>query len=106
MDEGGSKVVQVPTVGRTLYINNLNEKVRREELRQALYLLFSHYGTVLDVVATKNHCGRGQAFVVFRDVNDAVVAHRGASGYAFFGKPMVCLPPRRCPPFFPRLTLC
>lgn len=31
----------------TLYVNNLNEKVKKEELKKSLYHLFSQFGPVL-----------------------------------------------------------
>jgi len=51
---------------QTLYINNLNEKLPKDELRRALYALFGQFGPVLDVVALKTVRMRGQAFIVFR----------------------------------------
>ncbi|KAJ6291062.1 hypothetical protein OIU76_023170 [Salix suchowensis] len=38
---------------QTIYIKNLNEKVKKEELKRSLYCLFSQYGRILDVVALK-----------------------------------------------------
>jgi len=72
----------------TLYVNNLNEKVKRDELRKALYSLFSQYGTVLDIVAQKSLKLRGQAFVVFRDVSSATAAMKTLQNFAFYDKAM------------------
>ena len=71
---------------QTLYINNLNEKVKKEgdtlskirylplsgfyslvsELKKSLYAIFSQFGPILDIVAMKTLKMRGQAFVVFQ----------------------------------------
>eukprot|EP01117_Protostelium_nocturnum_P001082 TRINITY_DN11409_c0_g1_i1.p1 TRINITY_DN11409_c0_g1~~TRINITY_DN11409_c0_g1_i1.p1 ORF type:complete len:251 (-),score=100.65 TRINITY_DN11409_c0_g1_i1:53-769(-) len=73
---------------QTLYINNLNERIKKEELRKGLYALFSQYGAVLDVVALKTIRMRGQAFVVFKDANISAVAMRSLQNFPFFEKPM------------------
>ena len=49
----------------TVYIQNLNEKVKIPELKAALFQLFSGIGAdVREVHAKKNIRLRGQAFVV------------------------------------------
>eukprot|EP00051_Salpingoeca_urceolata_P029727 m.7236 g.7236 ORF g.7236 m.7236 type:complete len:233 (-) comp2868_c0_seq2:264-962(-) len=73
---------------QTIYVNHLNEKVPKQELRRSLYALYSQFGPILDVVALKTIKMRGQAFVVFRDIADASNALRGTQGYVFYGKPM------------------
>lgn len=75
---------------QTLYINNLNDKIRKPDLRISLYMLFSTYGVVLDVVALKTMKHRGQAHIAFRDVASATQAMRALQGMNFFGKDMVC----------------
>ncbi|KAI0082467.1 RNA-binding domain-containing protein [Panus rudis PR-1116 ss-1] len=72
----------------TLYINNLNDKINKEELRIQLYALFTTYGRVLDVVALKGPKMRGQAFLVFSDLAGATAALRGCEGFMFYDKPM------------------
>ncbi|PRP81445.1 hypothetical protein PROFUN_10975 [Planoprotostelium fungivorum] len=73
---------------QTLYINNLNERIKKEELRKALYSMFSQFGTVLDVVALKTLRMRGQAFVVYKDTTTATNAMRQMQSFPFFDKPM------------------
>lgn len=73
----------------TLYINNLNDKVNKEELRSQLYAIFTTYGKVIDVVATKSLKMRGQAFLVFTDLAAATTAMRACEGMMFYDKPMV-----------------
>lgn len=74
---------------QTLYINNLNDKLPKEQLKQSLYLLFSQFGTVLDVVALKTEKMRGQAWVSFLNEQNATDAKNRLQGFEFFGKPMV-----------------
>jgi U2 small nuclear ribonucleoprotein B'' len=44
----------------TIYINNLNEKVKKDELKKSLYAIFSQFGQILDIVALKTLKMRGQ----------------------------------------------
>ena len=73
----------------SLYCTNLNDKIQKEDLRRALYMLFSTYGPVLDIVALKNMKMRGQAHVVFRDTQSSSQAMRALQDFEFFGKRMV-----------------
>ncbi|KAF8870692.1 RNA binding protein [Gymnopilus junonius] len=52
----------------TLYIQNLNEKIKPDVMKASLRGLFKVYGEVLDVVAHSNLRMRGQAFVSFASV--------------------------------------
>jgi RNA recognition motif-containing protein len=72
-----------------LYIQNLSDKLRKDDLKRNLYMLFATYGVVLDVVALKTTKMRGQAHVVFRDVDTSTQALRALDGFEFFGKKMV-----------------
>nr|TKR85318.1 small nuclear ribonucleoprotein U2B [Populus alba] len=73
---------------QTIYVKNLNEKVKKEELKRSLYCLFSQYGRILDVVALKTAKLRGQAWVVFSEVTAASNAVRQMQGFPFYDKPM------------------
>uniref|UniRef100_A0A061R1M4 U2 small nuclear ribonucleoprotein B n=1 Tax=Tetraselmis sp. GSL018 TaxID=582737 RepID=A0A061R1M4_9CHLO len=73
---------------QTLYINNLYEKVKKEELKKCIYALFSQFGKILDVVALKTYRLRGQCWVVFADVAAATNAMRSLQGYPLYDKPM------------------
>ncbi|KAF7332170.1 Spliceosomal protein [Mycena kentingensis (nom. inval.)] len=72
----------------TLYVNNLNDQVNKEELRTQLYALFTTYGKIIDVVASKNQRMRGQAFLVFADLAGATTAMRACDGMIFYDKPL------------------
>lgn len=45
---------------QTIYINNLNEKIKKEELKKSLYHVFSQFGAILEVQAEKTMRKRGQ----------------------------------------------
>ncbi|KAI0041567.1 RNA-binding domain-containing protein [Auriscalpium vulgare] len=72
----------------TLYLNNLNDQVNKDELRSQLYALFTTYGKLIDVVASKTAKMRGQAFLVFTDLAAATSALRACDGMMFYDKPM------------------
>jgi RNA recognition motif-containing protein len=55
----------------------------------ALYTLFSTYGPVLDVVVLKTKKMRGQAHIVYRDIQASTQAMRALQGFDFFGKELV-----------------
>lgn len=71
---------------QTLYVNNLNTKIKKPELKRMLYALFSPYGQILSIVASKTEKARGQAFIVYKELSSAVVAMRALQGYPFYDK--------------------
>lgn len=73
----------------TIYINNLNEKVKKDELKKSLYAIFSQFGQILDIVALKTLKMRGQAFVIFKEIQSSTNALRSMQGFPFYDKPMV-----------------
>ncbi|RSH90769.1 hypothetical protein EHS25_009944 [Saitozyma podzolica] len=72
----------------TLYIQNLNEKVRIPVLQETLSLLFKPYRPVGPVVAHHNVRMRGQAFVSFNDKETADRARRDVNEFPLYGKAM------------------
>lgn len=80
------------TPNQSLYVKNLNDKINIDDLKRALYMLFSTYGPVLDIVTVRVGKGgqkmRGQAHVVFRDIQTSTQAMRGLQNFEFFGKEM------------------
>jgi len=72
----------------TIYINNLNEKIKKEELKKSLYAIFSQFGQILEIIALKTLKMRGQAFVVFQEIQSATTALRAMQGFPFYDKPM------------------
>ncbi|ETS86785.1 hypothetical protein PFICI_00613 [Pestalotiopsis fici W106-1] len=74
---------------QTLYVSNVpSSKIQKADLKTALYMLFSTYGPVLDVVCMKTAKMRGQAHVVFRDLQAATQAMRSLEGFVFLGQPL------------------
>ena len=73
----------------TLYIQNLNEKIKIPVLKASLRGLFKSYGEVLDVVAHSNLRMRGQAFVSFDNAEIAKKALKEVRGFPLYSKPMV-----------------
>ncbi|KAK9371362.1 hypothetical protein V1509DRAFT_614428 [Lipomyces kononenkoae] len=74
---------------KTLYIRNLDESIKVPLLKESLDAVFSPYGDILDIVAHGNIRMRGQAFVVFDDVESAASALEEVQGFELFDKPMV-----------------
>ena len=74
---------------QTLYVSGINEKVPKKTLRESLYYLFAQHGKVIDVVALKTLPARGQAFVVFSDIQEATAAMRLLQGFPLFTKNIV-----------------
>jgi U2 small nuclear ribonucleoprotein B'' len=82
--------LQTYAPNQTLYITNLpSAKIQKADLRISLYTLFSTYGPVIDVVALKTMKMRGQAHIVYRDIQTATQAMRALQGFEFFGREMV-----------------
>lgn len=77
------------TLQPSLYVRNLPDKLPKEDLKRNLYMLFATYGVILDIVALKTPKMRGQAHIVFRDIDASTQAMRALDGSAFFGKDMV-----------------
>ncbi|KAK9841967.1 hypothetical protein WJX81_001657 [Elliptochloris bilobata] len=73
---------------QTVYVNNLPDKIKKEELKKCLYAIFSQFGKIVDIVAMKTYRLRGQAWIVFADVSASTTALRSMQGFPFFEKPM------------------
>ncbi|KAL6513042.1 hypothetical protein OROMI_034630 [Orobanche minor] len=87
MVEGTPTVTEVPP-NKTIYINNLNEKIKLDELKKSLHAVFSQFGKILEVLAFKTLKHKGQAWVVFEEVSSATNALRQMQGFPFYDKPM------------------
>lgn len=44
----------------TIYINNLNEKIKKDELKKSLFAIFSQFGQIMDIIACKTLKLKGQ----------------------------------------------
>jgi len=72
----------------TVYVNNLNERVKKEDLKKSLYHVFSQFGNILEVVALKTYKLRGQAWIIFEDLSGSTKAVKDMQNFNFYGKPM------------------
>ncbi|CCE79856.1 Piso0_002948 [Millerozyma farinosa CBS 7064] len=71
----------------TLYAKNLNDKVNPDTMKHNLYLLFSTYGDVIDIVfKPKNKRLRGQAHIIFSSASHAARALDELQHVSFFEK--------------------
>ncbi|KAK7745589.1 hypothetical protein SLS62_009766 [Diatrype stigma] len=72
----------------TVYVRNLEERIKPEALKAALSAVFSEYGNIIDIVAKTNLKAKGQAFVVFEKPESALQAVEEVQGFELFDKPM------------------
>lgn len=49
-----------PAPNHTLYINNINEKIKISVLKKTLKMVFSQYGKTVQIIASKGLKMRGQ----------------------------------------------
>ena len=71
-----------------MYVRNLEESIKIEQLKEALSEIFSEYGEIVDIVAKKNLKAKGQAFIVFDSIDSAQKAIDEVQGFELFDKPM------------------
>lgn len=76
----------------TLYAKNLNDKINPDTMKHNLYLLFSTYGDVIDIVfKPKNKRLRGQAHIIFSSTSHATRALDELQNMMFFEKELQML---------------
>ena len=63
--------------------------MRIEDLKETLHEFFEEHGEILDIIAKRNIKMKGQAFIIFSDLNAANKAKEALNGVELFGKPMV-----------------
>ncbi|KAG5950523.1 hypothetical protein E4U53_004907 [Claviceps sorghi] len=72
----------------TVYVQNLEERVKIPQLSETLRTVFSEFGNIIDIVAKKNLKAKGQAFIVYDDPANATSAIDELQGFELFDKPM------------------
>lgn len=73
----------------TIYVNNINEKLKREELVQSLRHVFGQFGKIVDIICyTKILKAKGQAFIVFDAQESATKALTEMQNFMFYNKPI------------------
>lgn len=69
-------------------MRNLEERIKVDQLKEALTELFEEYGEIIEIVAKTNLKAKGQAFIVFDSVESAQKAIDEVQGFELFEKPM------------------
>lgn len=75
-----------PVPIETIYVNNLEERVKVEEMKQALTAVFKFYGPILDIIVKKSLKRKGQAFIVFDSQKSVLDAVEEMNGFEMYGK--------------------
>jgi RNA recognition motif-containing protein len=73
----------------TLYVKNIDWKIKKPLLQRALYSLLTRHGKVLEIVILRRDGLRGQAWVIMDNVQAATAAMQAENGFTFFGKDLV-----------------
>lgn len=73
----------------TIYLKNLNDKIKMDRMKASLYSSFSQHGKILEIVMGKARKLRGQAWITFDDIASASNALRAMNGFILFEKPTV-----------------
>ena len=104
MDMGDTGVMPTPMVqnpsvpmgtqqiipNHTVYIRNINYKLPVNEVRKSLYYEFIKFGKILDiVVGEKRYALKGQAWIIFDRVEDAMQAIVQMNGKVVLNRPVV-----------------
>jgi RNA recognition motif-containing protein len=76
---------------QSLYIQNLSVKEKKEDLLRLLYMTFTSEASVIDVTVMKSEKMRGQAHILFKDVQSATYAMEKLQGTLFLDRPLVSL---------------
>ncbi|EKE40055.1 hypothetical protein ENUP19_0180G0031 [Entamoeba nuttalli] len=75
-------------VSCTLYINNLDQSIKPNRIRDSLNTVFGAYGNVLQVCVRKSLKMRGQAFVIYDTKESAQFAMESLQNHELFDRPM------------------
>ncbi|KAK8810456.1 hypothetical protein WA158_007031 [Blastocystis sp. Blastoise] len=74
----------------TLYIKNIKMSVKPQSLRKALYGVFIQFGKILNItVGEQRFAYKGQAWIVFENIEDAVRAKNKMSGVELYKRSMI-----------------
>jgi RNA recognition motif-containing protein len=72
----------------TLYVNNINEKVKLDVLKRQFNMLFSQYGKVSSITAYSTLKTKGQAWILFENEKAATAAMKAKQGFNFYDQPL------------------
>ncbi|KAH8704435.1 U2 small nuclear ribonucleoprotein B [Phaeosphaeriaceae sp. PMI808] len=82
----GSSKYPVPV--ETIYVKNLNERIKIDLMKEALRRVFKHYGPILDIIAKSSLKRKGQAFIVFDSEKSTLEAIDDMNDFELYGKPI------------------
>mmetsp|Transcript_12632 Transcript_12632/g.19560 ORF Transcript_12632/g.19560 Transcript_12632/m.19560 type:complete len:206 (-) Transcript_12632:131-748(-) len=70
----------------TLYVSNIDWKIKKPLLRRALHSLFTRHGKLLEIITLRSERLRGQAWVIMETVQGATASLQAENGTSFFGR--------------------
>ena len=73
----------------TLYIKNLNEKIKIDELKEALNKEFSQYGEIIEIRVRNSIRLKGQAFISFKTKEQSSKAKKNLNDKLFLNKKLI-----------------
>jgi len=75
-------------VNQTLYVSNLNDKIKPDVMAAKLKEVFQAFGGIIDIIAMKSLRRRGQAWIVFEKASASTKALESLQGFPLYNKPM------------------
>ena len=73
----------------TLYIKNLNEKIKIDELKEALDKEFSQFGEIIEIRVRNTIRLKGQAFISFKTKEESINAKKNLNDKLFLNKKLI-----------------
>ncbi|KAI5288394.1 hypothetical protein KEM54_005244, partial [Ascosphaera aggregata] len=70
-------------------VRNLEERMKIDQIKDSLEGIFEEFGTIVQIIAKTNLKAKGQAFIVFDNVESAAKAIDEVNGFDLFEKPLV-----------------
>jgi U2 small nuclear ribonucleoprotein B'' len=86
-DSTGVTVVDEPS--QSVYVANLNMKIKKGAMKKALYALFTAHGRIVSIALQRTEHLLGQAWVTFADIPSAAAAKRQLQGFPLYDRPLV-----------------
>ncbi|CAI6332547.1 unnamed protein product [Periconia digitata] len=77
-----------PVPIETIWVGNLEERVKIPTLKAALTVVFKRFGPIVDIIAKTSLKRKGQAFVVFDSEKSALESVELMDGFPMYGKEM------------------
>lgn len=84
-----NNVIKEEEVNETLYVKNLNERIKESEMRKTLTNLFSKFGELLEIKIKNNYYSKGQAFIVFKNKDSSSKAKQMLNNTNLYNKKLI-----------------